>query len=137
MRDIRKDLLDRLNGIEAELSTLLNRTSELEQEKALTRQILDIENVRWQKQPTGGQAEVPQKEGPVLSEYISRLLANGHVWTLNAIREKALSDGYLGDSFYPGRSVHALLVNLKKRGLAKQLGEGKWKKATASEVNHQ
>lgn len=134
MRDIRQDLNDRLTTIDAERSSLQERLSILDQEKALVFQMLELENSRWQKARSPTQGAQNRVDGPELSHYIMKLLADGREWRHGVIRDKAVSDGYLAESDSPGRAIHASLVNLKRQGVVEHVDTGIWKKATASKA---
>jgi hypothetical protein len=115
LRDIRPDLRDRLRVATAQRDHMRSTIATLESAVALLEQMLAQEDQRY----AAASGSAKAKPTDSLPDFILETLRAGHR-TKDSLRLAAQEAGYEID----GRSVHASLVNLIKRGQAVEKGGG-------------
>ena len=138
MRDIRKDLQDRLVEIEAERRRLQKRLDQLERREQLVRDLLTEEDTRWSvREPELGlpyttlqtQRRAVELSDSRLARFLLEILGDGQSWPREKLANRAIAASLLDQSKKPGRAVHGCLVGLKRRGLVEIVETGVWKLA--------
>jgi len=139
-------------AIEAAKATIETSNQSIKQrDKELTslRSMLAIEDARWQSLSGSTQTRVvaaapftirlAASTAPAaasgsaeplnaLQTFIMGQLGNGELWTSADLTPLVQAHGsLLGDSKSPGRSVHATMIGLLRRGLVESRGDGVWK----------
>jgi hypothetical protein len=119
MRDIRDDLKERLDGIEARRLRLRDVLKDLDAEATVINQLLLFENQRRHVPgPLSGGVYISagdQRLQPV-ADFITDLLRAGGPLSKNNIRLKCEDAGYFKGEEATGRVVHATLMNLMRHG---------------------
>jgi len=107
LRDIRRDINDRLEAIQEERAQLHAQLKSLDEEEAVYRRILDLEETYF---PLDAQRH---KESP--GDFIVRSLQGGPR-SKEEIRDLVSHAGYFSDSPNFGRSLAATFMNLHNAG---------------------
>jgi hypothetical protein len=128
VRDIRADLQERLAATVKQRSDLIQQAQALEQRERLLRALLRDEEIAGARlHPSSASLAAGETSGGAfLREFILGSLADGHSWSLDALKERAQAMGLptLGTA---GRSLNITLVNLLRQGLVTRLQDGKWR----------
>ena len=124
MRDIRKDLKERLAGMAGERCALDNREQFL-------RLLLAQEEERWSGEPSLFshlvKPEQPGEETSPIRAFLVEAMADGQTWSLQRLKEHAIAKGVQFEGKSPGQSLHGALVAMKRSRLVNQVGKGKWR----------
>jgi hypothetical protein len=125
MRDIRDDLQDRLQAVDAECEQLQKRLASLEEQRKMLNVLLQEERRRW---PDIG-ASLPgyRYESMELSDVIRDIMSDGTSWLGKAVAGIALDRGYQFGRSKPARVVHSTLIGMQNKSQVKSLGGGRWK----------
>ena len=123
-RDIRSDLRERIDAIDAEIQTRELELDDLVFRKESLEALLKAEDQEW----SGGEASRKQL-GPNqrLSSILMDLLQNGETWSGKTLAAYAQKKGFDFDNSSPGRVTHSTLVGMSRTGIVKSLGGGRWK----------
>jgi hypothetical protein len=127
VRDIRGDLRERLEATVKERNDLTQQVQALEERERRLRALLrdeEIAGVRLHQSSTTLASGEPSG-GAFLREFILGSLADGHSWSLEALKEHAHAMG-LATIGTAGRSLNITLVNLLRQGLVRRHQDGKW-----------
>jgi hypothetical protein len=127
VRDIRADLRERLAATVKQQSNLLQQVQALEQRERRLRDLLRDEEIAGVKLHQSSATLAPGEiaSGPFLREFVLGSLADGHNWSLEALKEHARAMG-LATVATAGRSLNITLVNLLRQGLVTRDQDGKW-----------
>jgi hypothetical protein len=129
MRNIRADLLERLNATVAQRNEMTKQLRALEARERCLKALLSDE-----ERPCGPFQQLsplwlPTGEatsGLQLREFILGSLADGHAWSLEALKEHACGIG-LTTSGASGRALNITLVNLLRERLVMRVQDRKWR----------
>lgn len=125
MRDIRKDLEERLATIDAEKAVIQNRLVELSRVEANLRVVLAEEQARFRQEQKELFVVGKEEESPY-AEFVLSTLSNGEVWAGFELKGLAeINERFVGERAL-GRLLHVAAIDLKRRGLIRSLGHGKW-----------
>jgi hypothetical protein len=116
-RDIRPDLKDRLRHeltIRDDLSAKTKNNNDAIESLML---LLDRENARYSNTNSIKEPDLP------IDEFVLKALSTRPM-SKDDLREAALGAGYLTDSDSPGRSIHAVTVNLGRSSKIKEIEPG-------------
>lgn len=127
MRDIRDDLRERLAATVKERTDLLQQVRALEERERRLRALLREEEIAGVSLHHGSLAVGEASGGAFLREFILGSLADGHSWSLEALKEQAHAMG-LATIGTAGRSLNITLVNLLRQGLVTREQDGKWRR---------
>ncbi|MBI2303284.1 MAG: hypothetical protein HYU86_00860 [Chloroflexi bacterium] len=130
MRDIRRDIQERLEDVEAEKAQLQRRLSNLADNEAILRKLLEQEELRWKAQQPAlaGLDVVPKAQGrSPLGRFILDTLGDGSEWTLEQLVTAAIAKGMFFNGKSPKRAIHFSLVGMKQNGLVRWVRSGVWK----------
>lgn len=116
-RDIRTDLKDRLRFSLENRDFHTEKAKEFDVEVETLTRLLDRENARFDAPDASKEPDTP------LDEYVLGALAVRPM-SKEDLRAAAANAGYLKNSDSPGRSIHAVTVNLSKSGKIKEIGDG-------------
>jgi hypothetical protein len=109
MRDIRQDIRERLDLVEARRSSLERALKALNDEADALMRVLEAEDRRFLREPLATRPDGAMADF-IVSEIDKRPLSKDEVLQ---VLERA---GYLDGIEAPGRSVHLTLVNLRRGG---------------------
>jgi hypothetical protein len=127
VRDIRADLRERLATTLKQRSDLVQQVQALEERERRLRALLRDEEIAGVKLHQSSATLMPSdvSSGAFLKEFILGSLADGHSWSLEALKEHAHAVG-LATVGTAGRSLNITLVNLLRQGLVTRHQDGKW-----------
>jgi hypothetical protein len=125
MRDIRRDLHERLSDVEKEETSLLDRLKSLSSVKEGLKALIMQENERFA--PPLFSVQPQEEERTALTTIIINALRHKPKATLEEIKQITENSGYDFGDKKPGRSIHFALVGLQNLGLAEGLGDGVWR----------
>lgn len=128
MRDIRQDLVERLNALSKELESLALKTKSVQDERASLLKLLEAENLRFHApagalvgaivgagglggQVTSALAQVPAKTA--LGHLIWQALSDGKPHSLGEIKDFVTSKRYQFGGASPSRAINFRLLGLK------------------------
>jgi len=140
MRDIRKDLEERLEAIAIEKKALESQVTCLSEAEDRLRTLLEDERLHWKERqpPLAGLEAVrqPKSNGRTpLGRFIMEMLGDGRVWERADLAKLAKNRGLIAADKSPGRVLHFSLVGMAQNGLVEKAGEGLWRlhRSTESE----
>ena len=134
MRDIRRDLRERLEALQEQIHSGHDILADLTRQAEGLAAALTAEERRWD-----GKAEL--KSGVWLHEtfhiemnkptqslrgFTLSLLSDGEPRSLHYLRDRAFNRGYLKGSNSPGRSMQGVLIGLLRSHLVAKIDDGDW-----------
>jgi hypothetical protein len=126
MRDIRKDLEERLAAIDDEKLMAQARLVELSRVEENLRAVLSEERARYrQEQKELFDTDSGEEESPY-AQFVLSALADGKVWTGADLKRLGIFKEQFAGQPALGRLLHVAAIDLKRRGLVRSLGFGKW-----------
>lgn len=139
MRDIRSDLKERLQRIDADAEKLRAELNALTQKRNSIQALLTEEEARFAKTDQmlfAGAPNDPGKYATPLSKLIlGKIRLNGGQASLDELKEAAEQAAYDFGEKTPGRSIHFALIGMAQGGLVEALGNGVWKLKEVRQVN--
>lgn len=128
MRDIRKDLRDRLEAINSQRERLEKRLTQLDEKRAMLKTLLQEEEAEWSvKQPTllelGG--NLPQKMRGQIEAFLLTTLSDDNPHNINDLIVLAKNRGV---PIKDKRSINAPLQGMRRKNLVRTDGKGVWRK---------
>jgi hypothetical protein len=137
MRDIRKDLEERLIGITSERESLQNRLAHLAKAETMLRTLLEEEELRWrsQQRPLPGLEIAQPRSGArtLLGRFILDTMSDGGEWRVPELATLAKNKGLIANGKSPKRVLHFSLVGMRNNGLVEMVTSGVWKISQRSE----
>jgi hypothetical protein len=132
MKDIRKDLQERLDSVRAQREHFLNRIAKLnEQEKSLEI-LLQEEEAEWKGRQLalkGILADgLQQRPRTKLTEFIHTALSDGNSHTLDDLVRMAQRQDFVFNGKSPRRTINFGLLAMKNNNQVEMLGRGVWRK---------
>jgi len=131
MRDIRKDLEERLASITFERESLQSRLAHLAQAETMLRTLLEEEQLRWKsQQPPLAGLEIAQPKSRAqtpLGRFILETMSDGREWRVPELATLAKNKGLIANGKSPRRVLHFSLVGMKHNGLVEMVASGVWK----------
>ena len=130
MRDIRKDLRERIKGIRSEQEFLQFRINELDKRAVMLEGLLKEEETNWKdKQPSlSGFAELrPVKAHSELGSFLLSVLGDGKSHNTEELVGLVQSKGISIKGKSPRRAVHFSLVGMKQNKLVEMPSSCVWK----------
>ncbi len=130
MRDIRKDLSERLDELKTEREQLQRRLQVISEQENSVRQLLAEEGKRWgDSKSLSPIAQALLSRGTQLQKFLLTILSDGVDWPLESIAEQARLRGITPKNGSVGRIMHGSLIGLKKMGLVDMPETGVWRMA--------
>ena len=134
MRDIRADLLERLNATVEQRNEVTKQLRALEARERCLRALLSDE-----ERPCGPFQQLSPlwlpsgeaSDGAQLREFVLGSLADGHDWSLEQLKQHAHGLG-LTTTGASGRVLNIALVNLLRQGSVVRLPSGRWRRRDQS-----
>ncbi len=132
MRDIRKDLRERINSIRSQQEHLQFRIKELDRKAIMLENLLEQEELDWRaRQPalldlTGTLTVRTRSE---LSRFILSTLSDGKPHSTGELVDLAQSKGIPIRGKSPRRAIHFALVGMKQNDLVEMVKSRVWKLA--------
>jgi len=130
MRDIRKDLRERIEDIRSHQEVLQLRIKRLEEQAAMLENLLKQEEADWQvRQPAlfdlgkGSSARVRSE----LSRFLLAALNDGKPHGIVELVDLAQSKGIPIKGKSPRKAIHFALVGMKQNKIVEMLESGVWK----------
>lgn len=136
MKNILSELEERLEAAKREEKQLLDRLKTIQEHRQALEHVIDFDkrfhNARERPRAASGGVvlERVDKKPQKLGEFVLGLLADGAVWHLNEMTDKAVANGALPREGSPGRKVHGALLSLMHRSKVENLGKGMWRRKT-------
>lgn len=136
MRDIRRDLRERLAEIVSERESLAGRLKHLDDLEATLKTLFQQEELRWKAQQpplTGLEGVIEPKaagQSP-LGRFLLETLSNGKEWHLVDLVTLANNRGLIAEGKSPRRVIHFSLVGLKQNGIVEMVTSGVWRLKTS------
>ncbi|MGD0115717.1 MAG: hypothetical protein ABSC13_06920 [Dehalococcoidia bacterium] len=132
MRDIRKDLKERLESIAVQKRAAENQLARLKETEDMYQALLEDEQLRWKAQqpPLAGLETMrqPKSNGRTpLGRFIMEMLGDGRVWERADLAKLASNRGLIGTDKSPGRVLHFSLVGMAQNGLVEKVGDSSWR----------
>jgi len=112
-RDIRADIKERLADAYNQRKAAVATVAALNNRIEMLEGIMAAENARYHANGADPERR-PLPETPLL-QFVLDWLGERESSTKDDLRDAAMTAGYLADSNFPGRSLHALLVNMSRR----------------------
>jgi hypothetical protein len=130
MRDIRRDLEERLEAVSLERKRLEGQFHALEEKERVLKLLLEEEEARFSQisLPMEMPALPLKQYGPTRA-FVLEMLGNGKAWTLAGLTDEALKRGLLADAKHPLRSLHFTLLGMRNNHLVEMPTSGHWKLA--------
>lgn len=131
MRDIRKDLEERINALDTRKGNLQVQIKRIDEKIEILQQLLEQEKVEWEaKQPSLlnlGKDVAPIKAYTELSRFLLKTLSDGKLHRTDEIAALAQSRNIpiKGNSYK--RAVHFSLLGMKNNKLVDWIESGVWK----------
>jgi hypothetical protein len=131
MRDIRRDLEERIDDLDKRKELLLTQAKQIDEKMAILQQLLEQERAEWEaKQPSLldlGKDIAPVKTHTELSRFLLNTLSDGKLHRTNEIAALAQSRNIpiKGKSYK--RAVHFSLLGMKNNKLVDWVESGVWK----------
>ncbi len=128
MRDIRKDLSERLDELKEEREQLQRRLQVISEQENSVRQLLAEEGKRWgDSKNLSPITQTFISRGTQLQKFLLVLLSDGVDWPLESISEQARLQGLVPSNGPVGRTLHGGLIGLKKLGLVDMPETSVWR----------
>jgi len=131
MRDITKDLQERIGEIRAERAQLQRRIDLLTDRERILISMLEDERMRWPGQPTlpGLDGTNGLRLSSPLSRFLMETLRTHGPQSLDELKRRALDLGLDFSRKNPGRTLNFALVGMKQHHMVDRLDTGQWKLA--------
>lgn len=134
MRDIRRDLIDRLEEISNRRKQLVEELQILDEREAINRAFLAEEERRWRASESHVLSQSKEKRPrarllpltPVRT-FILEMLADGSPWTIGRLKAAAAGRMLFRAGQKPGWVLQGALMGLKKDGAIEAVEQGVWK----------
>jgi hypothetical protein len=130
MRDIRKDIKERINAIRSEQEFLLFRVKELDKKVVGLETLLEEEEKSWRDKqpslPTFGEPR-PIKARSELGSFLLSVLGDGKSHNTEELVGLVQSKGIPIKGKSPRRAVHFSLVGMKQNKLVEMVSSRVWK----------
>lgn len=124
MKDITRDLKERLMEAEAQHMRIQSELNTVTQLVNSLKALIDAEERRWEQQPLfAGIPNITKGRTPLSRFLISNLIQGPK--SVDSLKQEAEGSGLLKDSKYPGRAIHFALVGMKRGGLVEK-SNGLW-----------
>lgn len=136
MRDIRKDLQERLLEIGSEKEQLQRRLSNLVENETVLQSLLEQEEIRWKSQQPplvgleGLETATKAKGRSPLGRFILETLSDGREWTLDELVALARTKGMIANGKSPKRAIHFSLAGMKQHNFVQMVRSGVWRIVT-------
>jgi len=131
MRDIRKDLEERMEAVEKRKALLLIQVKKLDEKLAVLGQLLEQEETEWEaKQPSLldlGKDIAPVKTHTELSRFLINTLSDGELHRTNELAALAQNRNIPIKAKSYRRAVHFSLVGMKNNRIVDWVESGVWK----------
>lgn len=131
MRDIRKDLRERIEAIDFQRDHIEFRLSELDKKRTILETMLADEELAWKaKQPIllgFGDTSREVRLKSELSKFLLDVLRDGNPRNTSELKELALNKGIPFKGKSPLRAIHFTLVGMKNNNLVEMVESRVWK----------
>ena len=136
-RDIRPDLVKRLDSVREEQKLLVEQLRSVEAQQRSLETLLDVENQRFHTTDTDIASSLTHNKVYAGSIRDVALLAlkDGEPKHLGEIKKIAIEHRAHVGNMSLGRILHGTLLKLKRDGIADSVGPGIWKLAKANPEN--
>ena len=130
MKDIRKDLIERIESIRSQQDHLKFRIEQLNKKADILEALLEQEEVDWKaKQPSLlelGESP-PIKIKSELARFLLTSLSDGNPHNTDELATLAQSKGIPIKGKYPRRAIHFALVGMKQNNMVEMVRSRVWK----------
>jgi uncharacterized protein YceH (UPF0502 family) len=131
MKDITKDLQERIDEIRTECAQIQRRMDLLIERERILTSMLEDERMRWPGQPTlpGLERTNGLRLSSPLSRFLIETLSTHGPQSLEELKRRALDHGLDFSRKNPGRTLNFALVGMKQHSMVERLDTGQWKLA--------
>ena len=129
MRDITKDLEERIDETKKEHARLLRQILALQQNEKMLTAMLESERARWPEQaalPGMVGSNGASRSPSAFSRFLQHALSDGRPRSLDELKLLAQGQGIDFGSKTPGRVLHYALVGMQQNRMVKRLESGEW-----------
>lgn len=132
MRDIRKDLRERIEEIDLQRDHLQFRISEVDKRRDVLESMLAQEELAWKsRQPIllgfGGEASREVKLKSEMSKFLLDVLKDGNAHNTSELKALVLNNSIPFKGKSPLRAIHFTLVGMKNNNLVEMVESRVWK----------
>jgi hypothetical protein len=129
MKDITKDLQERIDEIRAERGQLERRMTALSEREQMLTSMLEDERMRWPGQPAlpGLERTNGLRLSSPLSRFLIETLSTHGPQSLEELKRRALDRGLDFSRKNPGRTLNFALVGMKQHSMVERLDTRQWK----------
>lgn len=128
MRDIRRDLVERLDALSRQREELTRRLDELVNERSALQALLDAENRRFgDVSDANADEQTAAQFNMGIQEFTLGCLRLGGTWNVAGLKKRAQDQKLdFGDGLI-GRRIQGALMGLAQQGLVESIGGGNWR----------
>lgn len=129
MRDITKDLEERIDETKKEHARLLRQILALQQNEKMLTAMLESETARWPEQgilPGLAGSNGASQSASLFSRFLQMALSDGKPRRLDELKIRAQGQGIDFGNKNPGRVLHYALVAMQQNKMVKRLESGEW-----------
>ncbi len=127
MRDIRKDLKDRLADIKARRNEMQAELRRLADQEAAVERLLLAEESKWRHTTPSLFESEPQPQQMTLSQLLlDTLKSKNGTASLDELKEEARQSGVPFGRKQPGRAIHFAMLGMAQHNLVERTKDGKW-----------
>ena len=129
MRDIRRDLMDRLEEISNRRKQLVEELEILDEREAINRAFLADEERTWRaSEPSSpSRPRIKLIAGTPVRNFILEMLGDGSPWNIKRLKAAAQGRTLFDSGKKPGWVLQGALMSLKKEGTIEAVEHGVWK----------
>lgn len=133
MRDIRSDLKERLEALDAEVATLRSQIQKVEEAREHLAALLAVETSRWAKfeaATPGGESSPQTQNGKAktpLARFILERLSDGKSHSLIELCKEAATREIPFGNKSPKRTLHMAILGLAKGRGIEQVSHNNWR----------
>ncbi len=134
MRDIRRDLMDRLEEISNRRKQLVEELEILNEREAINRAFLSEEERRWRasepslpSRPKESRLRIKLVTGTPVRNFILEMLGDGSPWSIERLKAAAEERALFKPEQKPGWALQGALMSLKKGQIIETVEYGVWK----------
>ncbi len=134
MRDIRRDLMDRLEEISNRRKQLVEELEILNEREAINRAFLADEERTWRasepsspSRPEESRPRIKLIAGTPVRNFILEMLGDGSPWNIGRLKAAAEGRALFKSGQKPGWALQGALMGLKKDGAIEAVEQGIWK----------
>lgn len=128
MRDIRKDLRERLESVRTKREVMQRSLSNLTAQEDVLTKLLAEEDAMWERvnPPLFENVEEKPVGSPLSQVLLDTLKGKSAPATLSELKEAAVQRGVPFGGKRPGRVIHFAMLGMAQHKLVERMEDGKW-----------